>query len=189
MKKIANALLCVSMLGAAAAHAEGLSVGGSLASTKWKGDDIGGVSTDKSATGGKIYGGYSFTPNFGLEAGYATFGKYKSAAGNVKAEIVGGPAVSTVTSDWSSRPHSRTSNGPLIGYFPCALSSCCRLLCQVTNSLMTRAMLERLVTTTPPPARIRLVSLLAIFAFRLRSARGVARPPRAPCSARQCRRQ
>lgn len=96
MKKIANALLCVSMLGAAAAHAEGLSVGGSLASTKWKGDDIGGVSTDKSATGGKIYGGYSFTPNFGLEAGYATFGKYKSAAGNVKADGFYADAVGTL---------------------------------------------------------------------------------------------
>lgn len=86
MKKIANALLCVSMLGAAAAHAEGLSVGGSLATSRWKGDDIGGVSTDKSSTGGKIYGGYSFTPNFGLEAGYATLGKFESAAGNVKAD-------------------------------------------------------------------------------------------------------
>ena len=30
MKKIANALVCVSLLGAAAAHAEGLSIGGSL---------------------------------------------------------------------------------------------------------------------------------------------------------------
>ena len=96
MKKIANALLCVSMLGAAAAHAEGLSIGGSLASTKWKGDDIGGLSTDKSATGGKIYGGYSFTPNFGLEAGYATFGKYKSAAGSLKADGFYADAVGTL---------------------------------------------------------------------------------------------
>lgn len=96
MKKIANALLCVSMLGAAAAHAEGLSVGGSLASTKWKGDDIGGLSTDKSATGGKIYGGYSFTPHLGLEAGYATFGKYQSAAGSVKADGFYADAVGTL---------------------------------------------------------------------------------------------
>lgn len=96
MKKIANALLCVSMLGAAAAHAEGLSIGGSLASSKWKGDDIGGLSTDKSATGGKIYGGYSFTPNFGLEAGYATFGKFKSAAGSLKADGFYADAVGTL---------------------------------------------------------------------------------------------
>ena len=96
MKKIANALLCVSILGAAAAHAEGLSIGGSLASSKWKGDDIGGLSTDKSATGGKIYGGYSFTPNFGLEAGYATFGKFKSAAGSLKADGFYADAVGTL---------------------------------------------------------------------------------------------
>ena len=86
MKKIVNALLFASLLGAAAAHAEGLSVGGSLASTRWKGDDVGGLSTDKSATGGKIYGGLAFTPNFGLEAGYATLGKFESAAGSVKAD-------------------------------------------------------------------------------------------------------
>jgi len=96
MKKIANALLCISMLGAAAAHAEGLSVGGSLSSSRWKGDDIGGVSTDKSSTGGKLYGGYSFTPNFSLEAGYATLGKFESAAGSVKADGFYADAVGTL---------------------------------------------------------------------------------------------
>ena len=96
MKKIVNALLCASLLGAAAAHAEGLSVGGSLASSRWKGDDIGGLSTDKSATGGKVYGGYSFTPNFGLEAGYATLGKFESAAGSVKADGFFADAVGTL---------------------------------------------------------------------------------------------
>ncbi len=96
MKKIANALLCVSMLGAAAAHAEGLSVGGSLSSSRWKGDDIGGVATDKSATGGKLYGGYSFTPHFGLEAGYARLGKFDSAAGSVKADGFFADAVGTL---------------------------------------------------------------------------------------------
>lgn len=96
MKKIVNALLFASLLGAAAAHAEGLSVGGSLASTRWKGDDIGGLSTDKSATGGKIYGGYAFTPNFGLEAGYASLGKFDSAAGSVKADGFFADAVGTL---------------------------------------------------------------------------------------------
>ncbi|WP_298830300.1 porin family protein [uncultured Piscinibacter sp.] len=96
MKKIVHALLCASLLGAAAAHAEGLSVGGSLASSRWKGDDIGGLSTDKSATGGKIYGGYGFTPNFGLEAGYATLGKFESAAGSVKADGFFADAVGTL---------------------------------------------------------------------------------------------
>ena len=95
MKKIANALLCVSMLGAAAAHAEGLSVGGSLATLRWQGDSIGGLATDKSATGGKLYGGYSFTPNFGLEAGYARLGKFDGAAGSVKADGFYADAVGT----------------------------------------------------------------------------------------------
>ena len=78
MKKIANALVCFTLLGAAAAHAEGLSVGGSLASSRWKGDDIGGASTDRSATGFKLYGGYEFAPNLSLEAGYADLGKFKT---------------------------------------------------------------------------------------------------------------
>lgn len=85
MKTIANALVCASLLAAAAAQAQGLSVGGSLGSTRYKGDDVGGLSTDRSDTGGKVYGGYSFTPNVGLELGYASLGKFPSAAGEAKA--------------------------------------------------------------------------------------------------------
>jgi OmpA-OmpF porin, OOP family len=96
MKKIANALVCLSLLGAAAAQAEGLSVGGSLGTSRYKGDDIGGLSTDRSDTGGKLYGGYSFSPNFGLEAGYARLGKFKSDAGQIKADGVFLDAVGTV---------------------------------------------------------------------------------------------
>jgi len=96
MKKIANALVCFTLLGAAAAQAQGLSVGGSLANSRWKGDDIGGVSTDKSSTGGKLYGGYTFTPNFSLEAGYANLGKFDSAAGSVKADGFYADAVGTL---------------------------------------------------------------------------------------------
>jgi OOP family OmpA-OmpF porin len=95
MKTIANALVCASLLAAgAAAQAEGLVVGGSLGSSRYKGDDIGGISTDRSDTGGKIYGGYEFTPNFSLELGYADLGKFSSSAGTVKgngafADLVG----------------------------------------------------------------------------------------------------
>ena len=96
MKKIANALVCVSLLGAAAAHAEGLSIGGSLGTSHYKGDDIGGLSTDRSDTSGKLYGGYSFTPNFGLEAGYARLGKFSSDAGTVKADGLFVDAVGTL---------------------------------------------------------------------------------------------
>jgi OOP family OmpA-OmpF porin len=96
MKTIANALVCAALLGAAAAHAEGLSVGGSLGSSHYKGDDIGGLATDRSDTGGKIYGGYSFTPNLGLELGYAQLGKFSSPAGELKARGTYLDAVGTV---------------------------------------------------------------------------------------------
>ncbi len=87
MKKIANALVCVSLLGAAAAHAEGLSIGGSLGNSRYQSDDIGGApTTDRSSSGGKIYGGYSFTPNLGVEAGYARLGTIKSSTADVKAD-------------------------------------------------------------------------------------------------------
>ena len=96
MKTIANALVCASLLAAAAAHAEGLVVGGSLGSSRYKGDDVGGLSTDRSSTGGKLYGGYEFTPNFSLEAGYADLGKFQSAAGEAKGTGVFVDVVGTV---------------------------------------------------------------------------------------------
>jgi hypothetical protein len=62
MKTTVNALVCASLLAAgAAAQAEGLNIGGSLGSSRYKGDDVGGISTDRSDTAGKIYGGYDFT--------------------------------------------------------------------------------------------------------------------------------
>jgi OOP family OmpA-OmpF porin len=87
MKTITHALLAVSLLAGAAAHAQGLSIGGSIGSSRYKGDDVGGLRTDRSDTGGKIYGGWEFTPNFGLELGYAQLGTFGSAAGD--AEIDG----------------------------------------------------------------------------------------------------
>ena len=84
MKTIANALVCAALLGAAAAHAEGLSIGGSLGSSRYKGDDIGGLGTDRSDTGGKIYGGYQFTPNFSLEGGWVGLGKYSASGSELK---------------------------------------------------------------------------------------------------------
>ena len=83
-KTIATALVCASLLACAAAQAEGLVVGGSLGSSRYRGDDVGGAPTDKSANGGKLYGGYAFSPNFSLEGGYATLGKFTSSAGQVK---------------------------------------------------------------------------------------------------------
>jgi OOP family OmpA-OmpF porin len=84
MKLITRTLVSTAALLAFAAHAEGLYIGGSIGSTKYKGADIGAASTDKTSGGGKIYGGYGFTPNIGVEVGYADVGKFKSAAGDVK---------------------------------------------------------------------------------------------------------
>ena len=87
MKTIANALVCASLLAGVAAHAEGLSVGGSLANSRFQSDGIAGAAVnDRTSTGGKIYGGYQFTPNFGLEAGYARLGKFGTDAGDVKGD-------------------------------------------------------------------------------------------------------
>ncbi len=95
-KTIANALVCVSLLAGAAAHAEGLVVGGSIGTARYKGDDVGSAATERSDTGGKLYGGYAFTPNFSLEAGYASLGKFGSSAGEVKGHGVFLDAVGTV---------------------------------------------------------------------------------------------
>lgn len=84
MKLIAKAIASAAALAAISAHAEGLYIGGSLGSSHFNGSDIGGVSTDRSSTGGKLYGGYGFTPNIAVELGYADLGKASSAAGDVK---------------------------------------------------------------------------------------------------------
>ncbi|HOY34508.1 MAG TPA: porin family protein [Piscinibacter sp.] len=97
MKKVFHALVCVSLLGATAAHAEGLSIGGSLGNSRVQGDSLGGAATvDRSSTGGKLYGGYAFTPNFGLEAGYARLGKFSNGNGDVKADGFYTDAVGTL---------------------------------------------------------------------------------------------
>jgi OOP family OmpA-OmpF porin len=84
MKLIAKALVSAAALAALSAHAEGPYVGGSVGSSHYKGPDVGGLSTDRSSTGGKLYGGYGFTPNIAVEAGYADLGKASSAAGDSK---------------------------------------------------------------------------------------------------------
>ena len=96
MKTITRALVSAAALAAFGAHAEGLYIGGSLGSTKYHGADVGAVSTDKSSTGGKIYGGYSINPNIGVELGYADLGKFSSAAGDVKGHGLFLDAVGTV---------------------------------------------------------------------------------------------
>ena len=90
MKSIAKALVSAAALAALSVQAQGPSsaqqgpyVGGSLGATKYKGDDVGNAPTDRSDSGGKVYGGYGFHPNFAVEAGYADLGKFSSDAGSV----------------------------------------------------------------------------------------------------------
>jgi len=96
MKFIAKAIVSAAALAAFSAHAEGPYVGGSLGASRYKGPDIGGLATDRSSTGGKLYGGYGFMPNLGVEAGYADLGKASSPAGDVKGSGVYVDLVGTV---------------------------------------------------------------------------------------------
>lgn len=84
MKLIAKAIASAAALAALSAHAEGPYIGGSLGGSHFNGPDIGNVSSDRSSTGGKVYGGYGFTPNIAVEAGYADLGKTSGPAGEVK---------------------------------------------------------------------------------------------------------
>jgi len=61
----------------------GLYVGGSVGQSKWKGGDFPGL--DASNFGGKIYGGYEFTPNFATELGYVKFGDFDYTGSSIKA--------------------------------------------------------------------------------------------------------
>jgi OmpA-OmpF porin, OOP family len=69
------------------AHAQvagsGLYVGGNLGKPRYT-DSIAGVGTGGDSVAGKIYGGYSLTPNFGVEANLVDLGRVDGAAGRVK---------------------------------------------------------------------------------------------------------
>lgn len=66
----------VCMVSAAQAQVvnSGLYVGGSIGQSKWKGGDF--DVGNSSRTGGKIFAGYEFAPNFGMELGYVNFGDF-----------------------------------------------------------------------------------------------------------------
>jgi OOP family OmpA-OmpF porin len=78
-------LLVVGALLAVSARAEGLYVGGNVGGSHDRGDPIGGLSTDRSGTGYKLYGGYSLNPYFGLETGYADLGHFNGDGGRLRA--------------------------------------------------------------------------------------------------------
>jgi OOP family OmpA-OmpF porin len=69
--------------GVGAARAEGLYFGGNLGSPDYK-SSVNGIVGDGSGVGGKLYGGYKFTPNFALEGGAFDLGHIDDARGHVK---------------------------------------------------------------------------------------------------------
>ena len=89
LKSLSKTFVALAAFAALSAHAEGLYIGGSLGSSHYKGGGI-SPSADRSDTGGKIYGGYGFTPNFAVEAGYADFGSAGDMDGHgIYVDLVG----------------------------------------------------------------------------------------------------
>jgi len=86
MKWIPKTLMACAALTAVGAHAEGLYVGGSVGGSHYKSDNLAGLPTDHSDTGGKLFGGYALTPNLSIEGGWVGLGKFKGPNGNLKAD-------------------------------------------------------------------------------------------------------
>jgi OmpA-OmpF porin, OOP family len=96
MRLFATTLVAAAALGAASAHAQnaglqtsplsGFYIGGNVGGGNYKGNSVGGLETGRSDFGLKLHGGYSFTPNLAIEAGYADLGRFHSGAGSVKAD-------------------------------------------------------------------------------------------------------
>jgi OOP family OmpA-OmpF porin len=89
---VKRAVIAAAALAALTAQAQvqgpgpGAYVGGSVGGTRYDGSVPGPTLTDRSSGGIKLYGGYSFNRNFGLEAGYVNLGKFKGSLADVKAD-------------------------------------------------------------------------------------------------------
>jgi OOP family OmpA-OmpF porin len=80
----AAAMACLPAHAQEQATGQGPYIGGNLGAARLKGDDAPGLPTDRSSTGYKLYGGYGFTSNVAVEAGYADTGKFDSSAGSLR---------------------------------------------------------------------------------------------------------
>jgi OmpA-OmpF porin, OOP family len=107
MKK--QAIILAALLAATAAQADQKShayVGVAAGLSHIGIDCTGATSCDKTDTGGKLVGGYSFGNGFGLEAGYISFGKGRGADAISSAELkptalmLGGAFALPLGSEW-----------------------------------------------------------------------------------------
>jgi OOP family OmpA-OmpF porin len=69
-----------------AALAQGY-VGAAVGATKFDVDCSGTTTCDDTDTGGKLFGGFKFTPNWGAELSYFDFGKAKATLGPDSSEL------------------------------------------------------------------------------------------------------
>jgi opacity protein-like surface antigen len=101
MKKKLSATIVLAACAAATLPAwaadNGAYVGLSAGKADWKADSINGVTGDNSGTAGKVFGGYQFNKNLGLELGYADLGKFGGAGtGSARAHATSLDAVGMV---------------------------------------------------------------------------------------------
>lgn len=102
LRIIASAALVAASLGTLGAHAEGLYVGGSLGSTNYP-SNVNGIDGSGSGAGGKVFGGYQFTPNIALEGGAVEFGRIRNNTGRLSSHGLFLDAVGTapLNDKWS----------------------------------------------------------------------------------------
>lgn len=129
LKSLVAAACVVFGVACGSAHAEGLYVGGSIGAPNYP-DSVNGISGGNSGIGGKLFGGYQFTPNVAVEAGLADLGHQDGGTGfahgsggfidavgslplNDKWSLLGRIGVAHVNLDTSAGDDSGT--GPKVG--------------------------------------------------------------------------
>lgn len=105
MKKILCAAVLAGLVGAASAQGY---VGALAGMSRYGADCAGATDCDKSGSTGKIYGGYSESPNWALEVGYINFGEASRSGGLLPGKVkssalfVGGAHRIPVAQDWTT---------------------------------------------------------------------------------------
>jgi OOP family OmpA-OmpF porin len=102
IKPVIVVFLVAGSLGAVSAHAEGLYAGASLGAPHYE-SGVNGIDGNGSGLGGKVFGGYQFTPNFALETGFAYLGHIDNATGKVngRSEYLDAVGIAPLSDKWS----------------------------------------------------------------------------------------